>query len=112
MSFSEGLVGRFEVVANDTTPDRVFALPNGYDFDFRLTGSAANSARVQQSNSSNNDVDANTATWASLDASLDSVGTTTVLYRPGVASPYFFRVSRTSAGQTATLVVTYKKRRD
>lgn len=112
MAYAEGIVKRLEIVANDASVDTVFALPNGYDVDLILTGTAAASARVQQTRSSKAAVDAGTATWISLDATLDSVGTTSVLYRPGVASPYFLRVSRLTAGQTATLVVLYKIRRD
>lgn len=71
-------------------------------------GTGAASCKVEQTFSSAAAVQANTATWVSVDASLDAVGTTPVSFNYGTRVATAFRVTALTNDQTATLVVLSK----
>lgn len=71
-------------------------------------GSGAGSCKIEQTFSDAAAIQANTATWVSVDASLDSVGTTPVSFNYGTKVATAFRVTALTDNQTATLVVLSK----
>ena len=108
-------VWRQEVTATKPNPGtevkRVVMIPEGVtDLTLYVKGSTAAAAKVEESPSSGVSVQTGTpaADWLSVDATLDSVGTTMVRYTL-TRTPVALRVSSLVDNQTATLIVIGKK---
>lgn len=71
-------------------------------------GTGAGSCKIEQTFSSAAAIQGGTATWVSVDASLDSVGTTPVSFNYGTKACTAFRVTALTSDQTATLVIVSK----
>ena len=81
------------------------------DLTLYVKGSAAASAKIEESPSSGVAIHtgAPAPDWMSVDATLDSVGTTMVRYALGDRTPVALRVSSLVDNQTATLIVVGKR---
>jgi hypothetical protein len=113
--YSEG-VWRKQVTATKPNPGteakQIVMVPEGVtDLTLYVRGSAAATARVEESPSSGEAIQTGTPApdWLSVDASLDSVGTTLVRYVLGDRTPVALRVSSLVDNQSATLIVVGRK---
>lgn len=111
-------VWRKSVTATKPNPGtevkQIVMIPEGViDLTIYALGSAAAACKIEESYSSGAAVQSGTPTpvWLSVDASLDSVGTTTVRYQLGTQTPVALRASSLTDNQTATLVLVGKRMR-
>lgn len=109
-------VFRQEVTATKPNPGtevkRVVMIPDGVvDLTLYVIGSTAATAKVEESYSSGVSIQTNTpaAVWLSVDATLDSVGATTVRYQLGTRTPVALRLSCLVDNQSATMVLVGKR---
>lgn len=110
-------IGVWRVAVTATKPNGgtqvspIVMIPDGVtDLTVYVKGSAATTGKVEESPSSGVSIQTNTpaADWMSVDASLDSVGTT--LTRKALDhTPVALRLTSLTTDQTATMVVTGKR---
>jgi hypothetical protein len=99
-------------VTGQTQVSPVVMVPEGViDFTLYVRGSAASTARVEETGSSGAAIAAGTATWQSVDATLDAVGTTPTRFALGARTPVALRVTSLVNDQTGTLIVVGKRQR-
>ena len=91
----------------------ILLLPEGADdFTIYAKGTAATSCKIEESASSAQSLATGTPTpvYMSVDATLDSVGTTQVRFALGTRTPVALKVTCLTTGETATLVLVGKRR--
>jgi hypothetical protein len=111
-------VWRQSVVATKPNPGtevkQVLLIPEGVmDLTIYAVGSAAACCKIEETASSPASAVSGTPapTWASVDATLDTVGTTQVRFALGTRTPVALRVSSLTDNQTATLTLVGKRMR-
>lgn len=113
--YNEG-AWRVEVTATKPTAGTqvspIVMIPDGViDLTIYVKGSASATGKVEESPSSGVSIQTGTpaADWMSVDATLDSVGTTLVRFPLGTRTPVALRLSSLVNDQTAKMVVVGKR---
>lgn len=98
---------RKNLAVDDVTTSRVFWTPRTLrNITIRAIGSIAAAIKVEETYSDEAAVQAGTATWEQVDATLDSVGTTAVKFvTPRL--PTAFRVSQIAGTRTGNATFTW-----